>query len=88
MYYKYPRLIVVYWYVCCGQVLWTKDIGAELPPGTTTSSLAHVPELDALCVATSTGELLLLSTDGEDLEEVCRERKTLPMSATCALSYS
>lgn len=79
--------MVVYWYVRCGQMLWTKDIGAELPPGTTTSSLAHVPELDVLCVATSTGELLLLSTNGEELEEVSRERETLPLSAMCALSY-
>ncbi|KAK9834184.1 hypothetical protein WJX81_006434 [Elliptochloris bilobata] len=53
-----------------GQVLWSKDVGAELQQGATVSSLASVPELEALCITASTGELLLLSANGQHLEEV------------------
>jgi len=52
-----------------GQLLWSRDVGAELPPGATVSSLASVPELGAVCVAASTGALLLLSADGGELDE-------------------
>ncbi len=58
-----------------GQLLWSRDVGAELPPGATISSLASVPELGAVCVTASTGDLLLLSSDGRELEEVRLPRR-------------
>ena len=53
------------------QLLWAIDLRQALeagpgssapPPGATVASLEHSPELDALCLALSTGELLLLSS--------------------------
>ena len=52
------------------QVLWSKDVSMDLTPGATVTNLASVPELEALCSTASTGEVLLLSTDGQHLEMV------------------
>ena len=52
------------------QVLWSKDVGLDLTPGAMVSNLASVPELEALCITASTGELLLLNADGQHLETV------------------
>ena len=38
--------------------------GAPPPPGASVAALDHLPELDALCLALSSGELLLLGAGG------------------------
>ncbi len=57
--------------MAAAQDLWAVSLhqaalqaGCELPPDAAISLFAHVPELDALCLGLSTGELLLLSTAG------------------------
>lgn len=60
------------------QVLWSKDVSMDLTPGAVVSSLASVPELEALCVTASTGEVVLLDTDGQHFETVRTPLKALP----------
>lgn len=58
------------------QVLWAVNMSKRCPGGRPTSvaSIAHVPELEAVFVAMHTGELSLIHTDTQDIEEVptCR----------------
>lgn len=51
------------------QVLWSESLqhasGDGLGPGSQITSVAFLPELDALCIAATSGELLLLLTSRE-----------------------
>lgn len=50
-----------------------QDAGCDMVPDASITHFAHVPELEAVCIGLSTGELLLLETNaqqGPRLEEV------------------
>lgn len=53
----------------CVQVLWSESLqngsGDGLGPDSQITSIAFLPDLEALCVAASTGELLLVPTSRE-----------------------
>ena len=60
----------------CGvaaQAAWTVDLASSLAGGTggRITSMAHVPELEAVFVALDTGQLCLILTKTRSVEEVC-----------------
>lgn len=66
------------------QVLWQQPIGAVAGgPDSTVTALSYSLELEGLCIGLSTGELVFLSTEGRQLEEV-----GIIEGGICALHWS
>ncbi len=52
------------------QAQWECSVAGLVPPGGVITAAAHVVELDGIALAFSTGELFLLHTSDQSLEEV------------------
>ena len=52
------------------QAVWECSVAGLVASGAHVTALAHVLELDGLALAFSTGELLLLHTSDQEIEEV------------------
>ncbi len=63
------------------QEAWKWFTGSFVPPGSALTSMAHVLELDALALTFSGGEILLLHTPNQQVEEV------LPLNADKECSF-